>query len=185
MRPTTPTEQSACLYLDPVALNACTEAALVSPGFVQAYGVLLVLRGPDLTIRQVSDNLEHLLGVAPDDVLNQPLKTLFSSAQHRYIVQNLTQVYAGVGTAFEVKSRARKHPTDPTATGHSLTFRGQLHPIDDGVILELEPKAVDDPRDVSGFYHRLQSAILGDLRKRIYRILRVRCKGEASGRELT
>ena len=47
--------------------------------FTQAYGVLIVLREPDLTIAQISSNVEAWFGLSPQSLLNQPLTTLFSS----------------------------------------------------------------------------------------------------------
>jgi two-component system, chemotaxis family, sensor kinase Cph1 len=52
-----------------IDLTACEHEPITIPGSVQPHGVLLVLRGTDLTVVQASANLSLFLGVAPSVML--------------------------------------------------------------------------------------------------------------------
>ncbi|HYD46848.1 MAG TPA: ATP-binding protein [Terriglobales bacterium] len=58
----------------------CDREPIHIPGSTQPHGVLFVLREPELTIVQVSDNVADHLGVAVDEVLSRPLSAVWGEA---------------------------------------------------------------------------------------------------------
>ena len=52
-------------------LEKCDHEPVQTPGCIQSYGVLLVLRQNDLTILQVSENSLEWLGSAPAELLGK------------------------------------------------------------------------------------------------------------------
>jgi chemotaxis family two-component system sensor kinase Cph1 len=139
-------------------LDACTETHVFTPGFIQPHGALVVLSQPELTICQVSENIEAFLGVAAPTLVGKALHKVIPPTQYQRVVQALTQIYGGTGTVFELKLWKKTATSTPRAK--LRRFRSQLYPIENGVILELEPQADGHPADALGLYHRLQSAIL-------------------------
>ncbi|MDJ0704605.1 MAG: ATP-binding protein [Leptolyngbyaceae cyanobacterium MO_188.B28] len=116
--------------------------SLNTPGSIQPHGVLLALSQSDLTILQVSDNTQDYLGIEPQDLLNQPLSTLFSPQQLGTVEQSLSEPFDGVlplqlavNTAIGIKP-----------------FEGGVHLTDGAVILELEPNDSPDNANGLGFH---------------------------------
>ena len=63
-----------------IDLTACEREPITIPGLVQPHGLLLVLRGPGLTVMQASVHFPLLLGVAPSVMLGQPVGRWFDEA---------------------------------------------------------------------------------------------------------
>ncbi len=63
-----------------VDLQNCHLEPIHTPGAIQAHGVLFVCDEPDLTILQVSQNVESLLGKSVDAVLGEPIQTAIGAA---------------------------------------------------------------------------------------------------------
>jgi len=70
---------------EPLDLTNCDREPIHIPGGIQPYGVLLVLAGPDLTIVQCSDNTAGLLGVPPQQMLDQPLHAFIGETAAKQI----------------------------------------------------------------------------------------------------
>ncbi|GET37889.1 multi-sensor Signal Transduction Histidine Kinase [Microseira wollei NIES-4236] len=62
-----------------VDLTNCDKEPIHIPGSIQPHGILFVLNEPQLEILQVSSNTFDLLGVHPQDLLQQPLRNLVDS----------------------------------------------------------------------------------------------------------
>ncbi len=129
---------------------------LLAPGFIQPYSGILVLRHPELTVCQASENIETLLNIPIAELLGCHLKQIFSIAQYKRITEQLSQVYSGLGTAFELTVNCS---TESTQTHPGQVLLCQLHPIEDGVILELEPQAKPLQFSPLYLYNHLQQAI--------------------------
>ena len=63
-----------------IDLTDCEHEPITIPGSIQPHGVLLVLRGSGLTVVQASANLPLFLGVAPSEMLGQPVGQWFDEA---------------------------------------------------------------------------------------------------------
>lgn len=49
------------------------------PGYIQPHGAIFALQIPDLTILQVSENTEQILGIAADVLLGKNIRYLLST----------------------------------------------------------------------------------------------------------
>lgn len=105
-------------------------------GYIQSYGVLIALQGPDLTISQISDNSGAILGIYPDDLINRPLDMLFDRGQMQQIQQALLQGDVETINPLKLSLQAENF----AKSGDRITlFDGILHCSGKTVILELEP----------------------------------------------
>ncbi len=135
----------------------CSAASLIAPGYIQPHGLLLVLQAPGLTIRHLSANAPAWLHLSEAELIGQPLQQILSASQYQRVLHHLNQVYAGLGTPFELRLKAH-HQMTPTPPRQS--FRCQLQAIADGVLLELEPLHPRSSFNGVSLYHRLQATLL-------------------------
>ncbi len=63
-----------------ISLTNCESEPVQTPGCIQAHGALLVLRLRDLTILQVSENSEELLGKTPEALAGQDVAKVMGAA---------------------------------------------------------------------------------------------------------
>ena len=101
------------------------------PGSIQPHGVLIAL-SLSLSILQVSENVEEYLNVRPENLLNQPLSTLFG-AEYIQALQNLLTSTSQTPTSFNFLK-----VTLNTANGEKY-FDATIHKNETTIILELEP----------------------------------------------
>jgi two-component system, chemotaxis family, sensor kinase Cph1 len=109
----------------PIDLDNCAREPIHIPGSVQPRGILAVVHAPDFEVRQVSANVEELLGRPVDAVLNRHLADLVGVEQ----AVRIEQAAAAFGDL-----RAR-NPLELT-----LEVGGDQRPFD--VILHREPGGV-------------------------------------------
>ena len=62
----------------PVPDYDCEREPIRIPGLIQSHGLLIALRFSDLTILQISENTQSLLGIEPQELLHQPLSKLMA-----------------------------------------------------------------------------------------------------------
>ncbi|MHC5859422.1 ATP-binding protein [Nostoc sp.] len=138
------------------ALEVCSDESVYAPGYIQPHGMLLMLQEPQLTILQISENVEQFFGISAEALLGQPLQRLFSRPQVQRLAGYLAEDNLEFCNPFELKTR-RVAQTD--GQRKSQTFTGVMYRIVDGLIVELEP--VRSLKSISSiqFYHRLQGAI--------------------------
>ncbi|AZC26097.1 ATP-binding protein [Pseudomonas sessilinigenes] len=106
-------------------LANCANEPIRSPGAIQPHGVLLTLDEPGLRIRQVSANVETLLGQCAEQVVEQPLDSLLGT-EHTQSIRQLLQL---------------QHLLDAPPLYlelHGRRFEALLHRHQDVLILELE-----------------------------------------------
>lgn len=134
---------------DKVDLTNCDREPIHIPGAIQPHGVLLVLHESTLEILQVSRNTQALLGAAPQELLGQPLSSLFNEAQIQQMWQCLTEEFESI------------NPLELSITqgGQSQHFDGIIHRRDGVIILELEPKRDLQSPDFIDFYHQVRGVI--------------------------
>ncbi|MEH2055012.1 MAG: response regulator [Nostoc sp.] len=138
------------------ALEVCSDESVYAPGYIQPYGMLLMLQEPQLRILQISENVEQFFGISAEALLGQPLQRLFSRAQVQRLTGYLAQENLEFCNPFELKTR-RVAETDWQR--ESQTFTGVMYRIVDGLILELEPVRSLKSIDSIQSYHRLQAVI--------------------------
>lgn len=139
------------------ALEVCSDESVYAPGHIQPHGILLTLQESHLTILQISENAEQFFGISAKALLGKPLQELFSRTQVQRIAGYLAQDNLELCNPFKLKMRRKAAQTNWQRKNQ--TFRGVMHRIVDGLILELEPQQSIKRTHSMQFYHRLQSAI--------------------------
>jgi two-component system, chemotaxis family, sensor kinase Cph1 len=86
--------------------------SLRAPGSIQPHGLLLAFQDSDLQIVQLSDNAADYLGIATQDLLGQPLTTVFDPAQIEAIKHCLAE---DLGTINPIKLSIRGQVFDAVA----------------------------------------------------------------------
>jgi light-regulated signal transduction histidine kinase (bacteriophytochrome)/DNA-binding response OmpR family regulator len=108
--------------------TACECEPISIPGSIQPHGMLLVLRGVDFVVLQVSANSALFLDVAPSDLLGQSVGQWFDETSFEALRQAAQQEEPGsAGPLLLVGRIIRK-----------ARFDGILHRGGSGLILELE-----------------------------------------------
>lgn len=128
---TTPAEQA-----DP---TQCDREPIHIPGRIQPHGLLLALDEPGLRIIQVSANIAHILGRAPEDVLGRPLDALLPAHHVDYLRETLAREHADQNPLYVWTVQP---------DGAQLPLDGLVHRHAGVLILELElarPRAEPAP----------------------------------------
>jgi two-component system, chemotaxis family, sensor kinase Cph1 len=137
------------LNIDLTSLKQLSIKALTE---IQSHGVLLVLQEPELTILQVSNNTVRVLGIAPKQLLNQPLAKIIDSFQVQQFQQELQEKNLGRSNPSKVHVRRPR--------GDQRAFDAIFHHSLDGfLILELEPTAANENIPFLSFYHLAKASL--------------------------
>lgn len=131
-------------------LTNCDREPIHIPGAIQPHGVLLVLREPALEIRQVSENIQALLGVPAQELLGRTLEALLPATQVESVRASL------------LSERLEDHnPLKLTIRGGSgeRTFNGIAHRHQGRLFLELEPSSEQEALPFFGFYHQARGSM--------------------------
>jgi two-component system, chemotaxis family, sensor kinase Cph1 len=144
-----------------VDLTNCDREPIHIPGSIQPHGVLFALTEPELTIVQLSNNTLSLFGIAPEQLLNQPLHQLISEDQIRILedcllAENLQDVNP---LELLIHSGERSSSEDPSETAPPQTFNGIIHRSHGLLILELEPVSTPQSNAYFNFYHLVKSGL--------------------------
>jgi light-regulated signal transduction histidine kinase (bacteriophytochrome) len=131
-------------------ITNCDSEPVQTPGCIQAHGALLVLRTADLTILQVSENVDRWLGFAPQDLLGRPAAT-------------------AIGKSGEARLREflRDEPTEQNPLYvFALEARGEVPPLDvivhttGGVaVVELEATGRGEATPETDYYTALKKSV--------------------------
>ena len=133
----------------PLDITECEREPVHIPGRVQPHGALLVLRGPDMTILQVSANAEALLHRAAPSLAGRPLDELLDAgAVERLRRSSLPKAMAAVPLrVFTVQVR-----------GSQTVFDATVHGSGDALVLELEPQPAPAPADAPDLNYLLKTS---------------------------
>ncbi|MHC5728892.1 MAG: hypothetical protein ACYTXY_33205, partial [Nostoc sp.] len=137
-------------------LKVCSDESVYAPGYIQPHGMLLMLQEPQLTILQISENVEQFFGISAEALLGQPLQRLFSRAHVQRLAGYLAEDNLELCNPFELKTR---QVAETDGQEKNQTFTGVMYRIVDGLILELEPVRSLKSIDSIQSYHRLQAVI--------------------------
>lgn len=72
-------------------LANCADEPIRFPGAIQPHGLLLTLSEPDLSIIQISANVETLLARPAQELIGQPLQSLIGDAHAAQVREALQQ----------------------------------------------------------------------------------------------
>lgn len=126
-------EPKSSLGADPSGadLTTCAREPIHVPGSIQPHGVLLVLREDDLTLIQVSENIEQWLGVPAAEALGRSLAELVGS-------ENAARLGADLRETPEAARPMFLRTLESAASGFPQRFNAVAHRTSDGILLELE-----------------------------------------------
>jgi light-regulated signal transduction histidine kinase (bacteriophytochrome)/DNA-binding response OmpR family regulator len=141
-----------------VNLTSCDHEPIHIPGRIQPHGVLLVLQEPQLTILQVSLNINQWFDISPESLPGQSLECLFGNAQVEKIKEYLAQKNLEVCNPFELRTQVQR-PAVGQQERRSLKFKGSLHRTSSVVVLELEPYRPTESKTPEKFYQLLRGAM--------------------------
>ncbi|MGD1938738.1 MAG: ATP-binding protein [Cyanophyceae cyanobacterium] len=137
--------------------------AIAPPSEIQPHGALLVLSEPDLTVLQVSRNIDRFLKGTAENLVGRPLNAIAPEAMVERLWEMLLR---SSDQAFEV-FKFSLPPLDSISEGiaskkgashsESLDVNVILHRNPDGLlVLELEPTKDGDSVQFSEFYHTIK-----------------------------
>ncbi len=145
------------LRLAAASLDQESEESIYAPGYIQAYGALLVLQEPGLRIVQASENVRQFFGVAATDLLGKSLRKLLTAAQVSQVADLLAQDPQALRYPFELKVYPRGEHS--RLRQGVQVFKGILHRLPEVLVLELEPLASTTNSNLIQVYNRLQEVI--------------------------
>ncbi|MBD2112819.1 MULTISPECIES: ATP-binding protein [Cyanophyceae] len=117
---------------DLLALEVCNPYPIRFIKSIQPHGLLLSLSYPDLTILQVSANVETLLHQPPAALIGQPLTVVFAAADIELLRHCLDQTQASAYLTL-------------THSTTEQSFAVSLHWQQETVLMELEPQTTNEP----------------------------------------
>lgn len=128
-----------------VDLTNCEREPIHIPGAVQPHGVLLVLKEPELTILQISDNTFQFFGLYPQEILNQPLSRLLDAEQITFLQDICAHEDLQLVNPLEMTIKIGQQ---------EIHFDGIIHRTNDNIlILELELRLSEKNNTFFQFYH--------------------------------
>ncbi|BAU62866.1 Multi-sensor Signal Transduction Histidine Kinase [Stanieria sp. NIES-3757] len=127
-------------------LTNCDREPIHIPGSIQPHGILIALNPSDLTIIQLSNNTEALLGYQPQDLLEKNLSQLLNPQQVKTIQKCLEADFNQVNPLkLEIQ---QQH------------FNGIVHrSLDKTIILELEPTDSTTELDFFSFHNLIKKPL--------------------------
>ncbi|MCV7227030.1 SpoIIE family protein phosphatase [Mycolicibacterium komossense] len=136
----------------PIDLDNCAREPINIPGSIQPRGVLVVVREPDFEVRQLSANVEELLGKSVDEVLGRHLSAVIGVEQAAKLVQ--------AASTFGSLSTRNPHECLIDVAGELKMFDAILHREPGGVLLiELEIADGERPFSYPNTYQAVRSSI--------------------------
>ena len=130
-------------------LNNCDREPIHISNAIQPQGILLAVSAVDWSIFQVSSNTEAILGIVPQELLNQPLQDLLGEAQVKAIQDCLAGDFEQINPLPIAIQRAQT----------SLLFDGIVHRQGQVVVVELETTTANNQGNFFDFYRLVKSPI--------------------------
>ncbi len=133
-----------------IDLTNCEREPIHIPGSVQPHGVLFVLKEPELTVLQVSNNSDAVIGIAAQTLLDQPLDTFIDSSQLAPLKAAVTAQEMFLINPLKLQLQVREQ---------AQTFDGIVHRTASGLILELEAADITEHSTFQYFHHVVQGVV--------------------------
>ncbi|MDZ8024325.1 MAG: ATP-binding protein [Nostoc sp. DedQUE11] len=133
-----------------VDLTNCDREPIHIPGYIQPHGILLVLKEPELTILQCSNNTYSLIDIKPEQLLNQSLSIFLESEQINLLKDCLSQDDLNIVNPLEITIKVGIK---------NLHYDAIIHRLHQILILELEPTCLEKSNGFFKFYHLVKQAI--------------------------
>lgn len=144
----------AKMATEEIDLTNCEREPIHIPGSIQPHGILFVLSIPSLQITQVSNNTQHLLGIAPEHLLQRDLADFLPAAQITELREALQLDEIEVVNPLLITPRS--------GHGDELAFDGVVHRVvgheDELLLLELEVAPEKDKVHIPNFYQVMRTS---------------------------
>ncbi|HLH63183.1 MAG TPA: ATP-binding protein [Ktedonobacteraceae bacterium] len=127
-----------------------TSEHIFPSGSIQPYGILLLLKEPELTILRVSNNTRDILDISPRSLLNKRLDTLVEASQLAQLKQSLWREDLRFSNPVKLQIKVREKDY--------VFFDGIVHRTKAGLMLELEP-FIREWTSFSHLYQLLQLSV--------------------------
>lgn len=133
-----------------VDLTNCDKEPIHISGLIQPHGLLFVLKEPELTILQVSNNTSKFFGFDASPLINQNLNVLLDEYHINIMKIALSQ-----------EDLSKKNPIKFSISSENRTFLfdGIIHRGAEGVILELEPTRATQNISFLNFYDLVRGSV--------------------------
>lgn len=131
-------------------LTNCEREPIHIPGRIQAHGVLLVVKEPELTVLQVSENSDKVIGIASHRLLQHHLATFFSASQLAPLNMLSSNQDMHLLNPLQIQLQVR---------GRACDFDGIVHRTAAGLILELEPVSTVEQASFPHLHHLVQGVV--------------------------
>lgn len=153
-----PTETSALPWADGLystkrhglTLTNCDSEPVQMPGCIQVHGAMLVVRLSDLTILQASENTGQHLGVAPEQLLGQPVANVVGAANAARLFEVLRSE--------PIECNAIYVFTLPAQEGAD-TLDVCVHTIEGVAVLEFEATSRGESHSNGDIFSQVRSAV--------------------------
>ena len=124
----------------------CGSIPLHQINLIQPHGLLLVL-DKDLHIKQVSENSVDLLGLAPENLLDQPLSAFVPESEVAELQHKLEREQEQVDIPFTLTFK-----TGDTSKPFTVT----VHPEPEQVLIEMEPAQHENDKSFLAFFQQIK-----------------------------
>ncbi|HYQ18715.1 MAG TPA: GAF domain-containing protein, partial [Polyangiaceae bacterium] len=133
---------------EPVTLANCESEPIHIPGAIQPHGVLVAIRGAELSVTQVSANVAEFFDVAPDAVLGRPFTELLEAESAERVQQ------------ISIAPRLRELNPFRLVSKSGRALDAVAHRSGEILVIEAEPVAAPRMESIGGFDPRLRSSVL-------------------------
>lgn len=141
--------QNTDFNLEKLDLTNCDREPIHIPNLIQPHGVLLAISATEYKILQVSLNTKKILGIEPENLLNQPLSYLLNQDQIQSFENCLSEDFSCINPLPITIQKEEKN----------LNFDGIAHRNQDIIILELEPTQPNQVTNFFNFYQLVKNPI--------------------------
>ncbi len=131
-----------------VTLDNCDREQVQHPGAIQPHGMLLVLQEPELSVLQISANVESLFGIAPESLLGQNLSGLLGDKDIELLEPALAELTGEMPHQRILRLNCREN----ASKSGTRQFDVFAHRQNNLLILELELVCDFKPVEISNLY---------------------------------
>ena len=140
---------SRIITAEEASLTNCEREPIHIPGSIQPHGILLVLKEPDLTILQASENTKEIIGIKAETLIDNNLDMLLDELQVKRLKECLLNEELQSFNPIKLSTKTNLKP---------VAFDGIIHRIKGVLILELESTTSIEYMPFFSFYHYIRTA---------------------------
>ena len=142
--------ESKILTTQEFDLTNCDREPIHISGLIQPHGLLFVLKEPELTILQVSENTLNFFGLIAEDLIHKKINILLDEYHINLLKTCLNHKDIQANNPIKISVRTGER---------SFLFDGVVHRLDEYLILELEPDRFSKGISFLNFYDLVRAAV--------------------------